>query len=384
MIQFKTLFCFTLALGSIIFFIRARGKKDLAISCVLFLLSILSKSSSLPLPVVLVLLLGRSWKTKRILTVIPFLLISFYGVYRIGHSEVAQQGIKSAAKIATESVDQPGKKMDVPVSPVEEKKPETSAVAATEPQIFKPLPDEPLKMPGMDHHSEEIRLQTPETPKSETLDRAVAHVRLLIKTLYYYFWQAYLPLDNAPVKGLNPYPPGFNEYVHLFLLIVLSLLTWKMGFFPLLLSAHAFLLPYLGIIPAPYMNVTWVSDQHLYLALPCFIALLFLMLEKLKSKWAYLPIGVLLIFFAFKTREASGYYKDNLVFYETSIHSNFNNIPLVYNLSVLYIINDREQEASDLLETILRISDEEPYLKEGRYFPYLIHIYSQLKPVNTK
>jgi hypothetical protein len=201
----------------------------------------------------------------------------------------------------------------------------------------------------------------------------------MIKTLYYYFWQAFVPVDNAPVKGLNPFPPSYQDYLHLMFLLVLSLSVWRINLLPALIAAHIFLVPYLGIIPAPYMNVTWVSDQHLYLALPCFILFLAGLAERLKTKWTIPVFAVLLVFFGWKTHEASGFYKNNFAFYEASIHSNYNNIPLVYNLSVLYIMDGRKDEARSLMKTIIDVSREEPYLKDNRYYPYLIDLYSRLR-----
>ena len=408
MIQFKTLMCFSLAMGAIIFFMRARHKKDYVIASILFLLSVLSKSSALPLPMVLVFLLGKNWKTKKILTVIPFFMISLFGAYQISKSNLAREAIESAAKVTEKGVTEtvaattPEPVTEILPEPVVEsvpepvkEKPVTADSAFTMESImedsevtekmFSPPSDEPMVKteditpPGVNYDEQAKNKQIVEPTLSlEVLSPFKAYGRLMIKTLHYYFWQAYVPVDNAPVKGLNPFPPGFQDYLHLAFLIILVFITWGTTLFPILVSAHLFLLPYLGLVPAPYMNVTWVSDQHLYLALPSFILLFLGLIERVKSRWVLLPVFMLLIMFAVKTREASGYYRHHTAFYEKSIDSNHNNIPIVYNLSIMYIASGKNMEAKNLLETIISAAEDEPYLKDNRYFPFLVELHGQI------
>jgi hypothetical protein len=86
----------------------------------------------------------------------------------------------------------------------------------------------------------------------------------------------------------------------------------------------------------------------------------------------------MLIFFAWKTHEASKFFKNNFTFYEASIQSNFNNIPLVYNLSVLYVQDGRKDQAVVLMGSIIETSKEEPYLKDNRFFPFILDLNSEL------
>lgn len=401
MIQFKTLLCFTLGLSALFVYLRAKGLRDQVLANILFLLSVLSKSSSLPLPFVLLFFLGKSWRTKKLLTLIPFFLTMSFGLYRITHSELTIEGIKNASKVAAKHIQEgpketPEPPKEEPAPKFETVKPVEKTVATPEPvRIFKPLPDEPLvnetpapevaKVEEPVKHPE-VPVNIPESPKKKfslpSIDFKpyLDHGKLFLKTLYYYFWQSFLPVDNSPVKGLNPFHPGAIEYIHLLFLLIVTAAVWGTPLFVMLVSAHLFLLPYLGLVPAPFMLVTWVSDQHLYLALPCFILFFFGVLEKLKVRLVVVPVGLLLVFFMIKTHEAAGYYKNNFTFYEASIQSNLNNIPLAYNLSVLYIAHGRNQEAADLLESIILLSRDHTYLRENRYFPYLIHVYTQLLP----
>ncbi len=383
MIQFKTLMCFSLAMGAIIFFMRARNKKDYAIASVLFLLSVLSKSSALPLPMVLVFLLGNKWKTKKILTVIPFFMISLFGAYQISKSNLARDAIEKAAEVTEKGLTD--KVVTTPEPDVAFTMESILEDSEMTEKMFSPPSDEPMVAseditpPGVNYDEQSKNKQIVEPTMSlEVLSPFMAYSRLIIKTLHYYFWQAYVPVDNAPVKGLNPFPPAFQDYIHLIFLIILVIITWGSTLFPVLVSAHLFLLPYLGVVPAPYMNVTWVSDQHLYLALPSFILLFLGLIERVKNRWVLLPVFMLLISFAVNTREASGYYRHHTAFYEKSINSNLNNIPIVYNLSIMYMAAGKNVEAKNLLETVISASDDEPYLKDNRYFPFLVELHSQL------
>lgn len=377
MIQFKTLICFTFAIGSLILFVSARDWKVYALSVFLFLLSVLSKSSALPFPIVLFFFLGKSWKSKRALWIIPYLLVSIGGYYRLTNSQIATEGIKQATEVAVKVVEK------APPVTTEETN-DVAAKAADE--SFKPIPDAPLVIPKEDFAPENVdydkagKWASPVEPtKSNEEDpKLIAHARLFIKTLYYYFWQTFLPVDNAPVKGLNPFPPSFQDYLHLFFLFILSVIAFRLNLLPPLIGAHVLLLPYLGIIPAPYMNVTWVSDQHLYLSLPCFILFALGLAEKLKGKWIIPVVALVFAYYAYQTNEASRLYKNNFVFYESSIHSNFNNIPLVYNLSILYVLHGRTDDAISLIQSVIEVSKEEPYIKENRFFPFIINLHSQL------
>ncbi len=381
MIQFKTLLCFTLGLGALSLYLRAKGFRDHVLANLLFLLSVLSKSSSIPLPLVMLFLLGKSWKTKRCLTLVPFFLIMSFGVYRIAHSELTREGVKHASKMAASEVDEKPSSFTSPE--IEQAPPaEKTASDPKEVRIFKPLPDEPFSegpVPAVKAPEARIGSAT-DRDFGEELKPFLDQGRLLLKTAYYYFWQVYLPIDSSPVKGLNPFPPGVLEYLHLFFLLIVAAATWNTPLFSRLMAAHFLLLPYLGLVPAPYMLVTWVSDQHLYLAMPCFILFFFGCVEKLKVRWVVPPVLSLLIYFGVKTHQASSFYKDNFTFYEQSIKANQNNIPLVYNLSILYIAHGRNRDAADLVESIILLGREHKYLTENRYYPYLVHVYTQLIP----
>jgi hypothetical protein len=359
MIQLKTLVCFTFALSSLLLFLKARSKWHYLISVLLFFLSVVCKSSSLPLPIVLLLFTSRPWDKKKILFLIPFFVISLFGVYRLGRSSITTEGVQQAAHVTSITNDSVAAKevkdiVDVEVPSLD-----------LEDHLMEPVPDEPLK-------------NAPEVSKKEEKPVTfLGDINTVLKTMYFYFWQAFLPLNTAPVKGLNPYPPLLQEYVHLMFILILGFLCFKSGRLILLISGHLFLLPYLGIIPAPFMNVTWVSDQHLYFSLPYFAILLFGFFDHYGNRWPLFFAVALLIFFGVKTAESSRYYENNTTFYEASVQSNFNNVPIIYNLCVIYLSEGKTQKAIDLLNTIISISKEESSLRKNPYYPYLVQLHSR-------
>lgn len=351
MIQFKTLLCFSFGLASLVVFLRRKSKGHLLLAWVLYLLSVLSKSSALPLPLALLFLLDRPIIAKKNLAVIPFFLIAAFGAWKINFSKFALEGVKDALETTGKGI--PKSSLQIQ----EEEAPDATVETSSDEIAYE----------SRDHKKGLVRL----TPFQ-------ASRRMLIKTLRYYFWQAYLPVDNAPVKGLNPYPPGTWDYLHLAFLAGLVILTARLQLFFLLAPGFIFLLPYLGIIPAPFMNVTWVSDQHLYMALPFFLGLFLCLVDRLRPLLKMSLVLGLALLYSVKLFEASAYYKDNFTFYGTSIERNINNIPLVYNLTVLYLANDRRPEAIELLEYVLTVSKTQGHIRENRYFPYLVGLYSEL------
>jgi tetratricopeptide (TPR) repeat protein len=90
------------------------------------------------------------------------------------------------------------------------------------------------------------------------------------------------------------------------------------------------------------------------------------------------PIFFLLILFGFKTYQASGYYRNSIVFYEKSIETNLNNVPIIYNLSTMYLASGKNDEAFSLLQAFIEASQREPYLRDSRYFPFLVQMHSQI------
>lgn len=319
MIQLKTILCFSFAIGSILLLLKAQEKHSFYIpSWLLFGASVFSKSASLPVFAIITFFSFKEIKTKKALLLIPYLVFTLWGSARLLRSAVTQEAF---------------------------------------------------------HHSEIQR-------EEEEVDKPLINLSLMAKSLSYYFWQPILPVENAPVKGMNKNSVGIPEVIHLGFLLVLCILTFKQRSFLYLLSAHILLIPFLGILPAPYMNVTWVSDQHLYLALPAFLFFWFSLLEKTSNKYIHFLPSLFLAFFVTQTARSTPFYKNEISFYEESLRYNPVNVPLSYNLAVSYIQANKLDEALNLVNTVLYMGLADETVKNDQYFPEIMRLQFKLQGLN--
>lgn len=328
MIQLKTLVCFTFAILSLHALLSSSEKKRwYLISCFLFSLSLLSKSASLPLISIILAFIFHHRSSKRdLLWTLPFLMITSFSTYKVLKSPVTSLSLKqfeSETFVATNTND------EVEESP-EEKEKKTSS----------------------------------EEPNPNSWD-------FFLATNFYYFWQAMVPVDDAPIKGKLGRTAGVIEYGHLIFLVILLILCWKLPLRNYLLATLLMLSPFMGIIPATYMNITWVSDQHLYLALPFFLAFCVGALDKLPPQVRSLICGFLVVTgMAFTTR-ASSLYKNEISFYERSLKADHTNLPLYYNLATAYLRADDPARAYRTLRLAQEFAEEDPTMANSKYLPYI-------------
>jgi hypothetical protein len=202
---------------------------------------------------------------------------------------------------------------------------------------------------------------------------------LVVQTLTYYFWQVLIPKDNQPVKGLNYEFAGAVEVVHLLFLLLLGIIFWGRAELALLAAGHVLLVPFLGFLPAPYMNVAWVSDQHLYLALPPLLAFWLALLGRVTDRRLLAVPFVALALFAYKTYEAAAYYEDNTAFYEASLAYNSLNLPIAYNLAIIRVTEGQLDRAYEDLSYLYELGKEEPLFRKNLYFPLIVDLYLNLE-----
>jgi hypothetical protein len=374
MIQLKTLLCMMFALLSILTYLKGLKKKPwLILSWIAFFLSAASKSASLVLPIVLILLVGRRLKGKEWLTLIPMILISLFGTYKTLSSKITLEGVEKAEKMTalkTETKDAP---LEVPKAPEKPKLTQPAKPKAEVDQSLKKETPAPAPAP-VDKEPNAIE------PVSEaTLPRWIKlDLGFISQNLYYYFWQALIPIRNEPVKGPNLKRAGIPEMIHLFFLLTIVVIFWRRKPLYLIAIAHVMLLPFLGIIKAPYMNVTWVSDQHLYLVLPALLAFWVMIFDKLNFKGAKILPIFLILFYSYKTREITPVYDSQQTFYEVSLEYNPYNVPLTYNLAFVYAFNQEPGKAITLLEEIMSLAEEEPSLKKNIYWHHIPTFHDRL------
>lgn len=343
MIQLKTLLCFFFGMISFYCLTKVQEhKKWYALAWLTFALSLLSKTASISLPIIFFCFLYKKIPRKEWIWLIPFFVLSITAGYRI---------LKSPTKIA-----------DV-----------QSLIPA--PEQINPEQINPEKIIPAEESSQDFR------PMEEASPNRTSDV---LSTARYYFWHTLLPFENQPVKGLNYSTPGAYDYLNILFLILIVAINWG-TIIPIYLGlGYVLLLPFMGILHAPYMNVAWVSDQHLYLALPLFLCFWLSLINLWKLKYvSYLPY-LFLPFFCYKVAVTTPYYKDEIVFYEACLEADVLNVPIAYNLAVAYLQRNEINQALNVTGTTVKLAEIAPELSKHHYFPLIYQLHLDIQNMIKK
>lgn len=408
MIQVKTLLCFFFGLLSLLTFFRGmKETKWMFSSWIFFFLSIASKSASLVLAPILLFIAFRFYRFKKLHLIVPYLILAAWSSYRVFVSPVTVEATAKVEKsISLKIVEKaPEPKVEPKPEPKPEVKPvEKPMVVETKVKVKKKKKKE--SAPPVVKAPEPEPVVKPETTKTPSIPQGMPKVQageqlsaeslperkpsrfrfdgLILQTLNYYFWQGILPISNHPVKGLNYSEAGLVEVIHLFFLFILGVILFRDSAFLYLICLHVMLLPFLGIVPAPFMTITWVSDQHLYLVLPVMLAMWMRIFERIKYRYNWVIPGFLLLLFTFKTYEAVPTYKDQFTFYEKSLEYNPYNIPIAYNLAYARIVNGQWMLAYNVLVDTQALAQEEPVMKNNQFYVYFFDLYTRVTKVVEK
>ncbi len=336
MVQLKTLLSFTFGILSFICLLKVSEKKIwyLPAWCSFFL-SIISKSASLPLSLFFLLCIFKKSGAKSLIWAIPFLLMSSFSAYTILKS--TQTSTAAAQYESSTFVD----------AKIQESK--------------KPIIDDKKKV----EHISGIK---------KIKDTLV----LILNTTRYYFWQVILPLESYPIKGRAPKELGFTAILHFIFIMTLFFINFRTLGGLYLISGYLMITPFLGFITAPYMNLTWVSEQHLYLALPFFLCFWLSILSKWKFRFAYFLPYFYIAFFCIQTFKAVSYYKNDIIFYSKSLLADPYNIPVAQNLAVSFLDNNEPLKAFYVTSRIIEASKTDPEVRESKYFHYLLQLHNDV------
>lgn len=351
MIQFKTLICFLFSILSFMAFEKGvQNKKWFLLSFLFYFLSLISKSSSVTLPFLFLIFGYKELRHKVILILIPFFILGGMASYRL---------VNSPATLET-------------VNLIENAKTDDSA--KTE------YIDSPKETPATEVQPGEV-ITPPQKVISEKQEPTSSRLNLILKTLRYYFWETLLPIDNHPIKGPGDHILRAFDIIALLGIVASTFLFYKIKAIWFFISGLVLLTPYMGIVLAPYMNITWVSDQHLYLALPLFLMLWVSLIDKLPKKLPIVFLALIALFFSLKTYEATAYYTDEVTFYEASLAYDPYNVPVVYNLADSLAAQGQTEEAFMLVEDLILKAKEKPELQRSSYWPALLELKEDLDSV---
>ena len=337
MVQLKTLLCFTFCITAFLFLIKSMDdKRYYPLSWLSFLLSVLSKSASLPLGVIF-LAYGFKKQTKaQLIWMLPFFIISTHSFLKTVYSPVTSEGV-TQLKSKTYVAEEYSKKKEI-------------AVVQAAPQIKAP----------------------------EASSELIKRLNLFLKTSQFYFWQVIMPFESIPIRGQNPKQNSIIEIFQLVFLVTIVFIAWGNLTAIYLIAGYLMITPFLGIVAAPFMNVTWVSEQHLYLALPFFLCFWMEVLNKWKFKYVQIIPVLFIVFFSIQTFKAAKYYENEIIFYTKSLEADPYNLPIVFNLADSYFKANQPEVAITVTGRIIAMAQEKPELKESKYFPYIIRLHGSL------
>lgn len=197
------------------------------------------------------------------------------------------------------------------------------------------------------------------------------HTHAVLKTTRYYLEQSIAPIHTEPVKGRAPPNLAVLDFAPPILIGAFvmafgnTLPTWT------LVSGILMLLPFLGFVSAPFMKITWVSDQHLYLALPFLLATWIFVFERFAGRFSTAILAVILVWFAAKSAMTTPYFENEDAFYQASLLADSGNVVMVYNYATTLAYHDRTDEAYKIANALHEKAEREPGLKTAAKFSEL-------------
>jgi hypothetical protein len=395
-VQLKTLMSFFFGLMAVYVLIRRTpSKKTMALSCLFFFFSITSKSATIILPFVALAFVGlrKTWRPY-CLKLAPFIAISVIYLVRMSFHDDLQITIKNSEATITTLAEKPVKtpleahvevpeevSVEVPVEHATDLPPVTAPEMATAPvpEIAVPSPEATeekstppqIEIPEMDEGVLTAEIKSYASPTK---------LKIMAYTTSYYLAAPWLPIQLSPIHSSYRGGYNFKNYLgFLILLVSVGLLFWKKYWPALMLMAQLIVLaPFLGLIAAPYMTFSIVSEQHLYLALPFAILMQLMLLEKIFKR--HVKIACFLFFIALSavTANYTPTFKNEEQFYRRVLSVYPHDRLSALNLANHYYKSGRIKQALFVLNKAIQQSEEHPYLKEDIMHPYIMKSFEQM------
>ncbi|GEM_PF-5866313 len=249
-----------------------------------------------------------------------------------------------------------------------------------------------IKSPAVEKHNMNQSRMTQSQDLSDTL---ISKVDFTTQATWYYLQQAFIPYDIAPVKGVFYQEPLTKVLGLLFFIIsfVMLLFLFEKNLGIAIVCALILMIPFLGIIHAPFMKVTSVSDQHLYLVLPILLWIMVFVSESLiniparlssEQKKSYSAIFFTFVFsyFSFTTMINNKTFESEENFYLTSLNSNPLTLAFYVNLSSLYVEMGNIPAAIQIIERGFDVCNENPELQKTDLYAHLGYKWFELEQLN--
>ncbi len=196
----------------------------------------------------------------------------------------------------------------------------------------------------------------------------LSKIRFALHAAGFYFWQSLIPVNLAPIKGEMPNLIWISTALYT-VAMAWVLWRWRWGLVTqIFAAAHLMILPFLGLIPAPFMSMTWVSDQHLYLALPFFGAAWVFLASRISLRGRQLGFVVVGLFYLAQGYQASMAFLNEDRFYSMSLASNPRQVRVAFNYGITLAFQDRTREALAVLDQIYELSKVDETIRNDPHF----------------
>ncbi len=176
-------------------------------------------------------------------------------------------------------------------------------------------------------------------------------ILLTLQIFSYYLKQAFFPFNLTTIYGKFPDKNTIAILINLIPLTFIATLIWKRKILIFLLFFVTAISPFLAFIKAPYMSITQVSDQHLYIPLlitSIFIAYVICNL-KMKVKFKNAIISFLIIAFLIYGHLFAYNYQSEKQFYKTALDNNPHIHVAYINLATSYMDKQKWDKARKIL-----------------------------------
>lgn len=390
MVQIKTVMCGTFLLTGICYYLkdfRTPKPRYRVLSVLSYTLSVLTKSASLPFPwmALVWVIYYKKKRSQNLLVLLPFLLISATSAWRIWRNEMVQTNVTHTEKEILKRVEPPPVVSTIipdPVPVVPSKAAESKPIDP----VVEPSHNESVIIPTT---SSDITVEAPHEAPQIEIESKFKKILLLAHTSATYVALPWAPWPLSPVHG------AYKEFItpkvllgFAILILCLILCWWYRSLTPLLLllSQLAALTPFIGIVVAPYMSYTSVSEQHFYLVLPIALSLQFWLIMKLYQPLRRALIGGLILGCFFLTQTYVQAFKNELVFYNFILKYRPEDRLAIINLAGYFAQNGQPTIAFKITRKAMQDAEENPTLKNDplhHVLEYAHNYYAGLPDVQT-
>jgi hypothetical protein len=232
------------------------------------------------------------------------------------------------------------------------------------------------------------------------IDYLLSRIILPLKVVNHYISVLVIPFNQSPIYkkftlNLKYYGLELIYLIVLFLIIVFKINSNRKRNISIastyLLMPLLCLVPYLGIIPAPFMYLTYVADRHIYVIFPMFLIFIFKLFEKDKflnylSKWNHKNIitGIIIFILVVASYNYSRVFKSEKAFWDRVYKNNPESpLPFIY-LSIMNKRNCHLKKSKFYFQKAINMYNKNNRLKKDKIYKSLLSSQSSISNCKEK